>query len=165
VLIARRADDPDDPRRDQPNTKTLARLLALDEVPAAMTRQYIMVARREIAGARQHDFLFVAEGTGAPLTLGGMNKMFETLRDHCPELPRNFSPHILRHTWNDLFSGLMTKQKVPEDVEKKLRAHLMGWSANSTMAAVYTRRHTRERSQEASLDLQKGLNTEKPNEK
>ena len=163
VLIARNADSPDDPRKEQPNTKTLARLLVLDKDLAALTREYIVGARRNIPGARKHEFLIVADGTGAPLTLGGLNKVFETLRNHCPELPRNFNAHVLRHTWNDLFSALMKARKVPEEAEKKMRSHIMGWSANSTSAATYTRRYTREQARKASLALQDDLNTEKPN--
>ena len=119
VLIARRADSPDDPRKDQPNTKTLARLLMLDEELAAMTRSYIMGARRSIAGAKKNEFLIVAEVTGAPMTLGGLNKLFEALRNKCPELPRDFNVHVLRHTWNDLFSALMTERKVSAEDEKE----------------------------------------------
>jgi integrase len=165
VFIARSADSPDDPRKEQPNTKTFDRLLPLDEHLVALTRQYILGARRKIAGARKHEFLIVAEDTGAPLTLGGLNKVFETLRNHCPELPRNFNAHVLRHTWNDQFSELMTKQKVPEDVEKKMRSHLMGWSENSKSAATYIRRFVREQARKASVALQNDLNTEKHNER
>jgi integrase len=165
VLIARSADSPDDPRKEQPNTKTLARLLALDQDLAALTRQYIVGARRKVPGARKHEFLIVADGTGAPLTLAGLNKVFETLRIRCPELPRNFNAHVLRHTWNDLFSALMKERKVPEEAEKKMRSHIMGWSPKSTAAATYTRRYVREQARKASLALQDDLNTEKPNEK
>jgi integrase len=163
VLIARSADSPDDPRREQPNTKTFDRLLPLDDGLAALTRKYILGARRKITGARRNEFLIVAEKTGAPLTLGALNKVFETLRNHCPELPRNFNAHVLRHTWNDHFSELMTKQKVPEAEEKKMRSHLMGWSENSTSAATYIRRYVREQAGKASLALQSDLNTEKSN--
>lgn len=69
VFIARRADAADDPRRQQPNTKTRARLLPLDEELAILTRHYIMGPRHEIHGARKHDYLFVANGSGVPMLL------------------------------------------------------------------------------------------------
>jgi integrase len=165
VLIARRADSPDDPRKDQPNTKTLARLLSLEEDLAAMTRQYVMGARRRIPGAKKHEFLIVAEGTGAPMTLSALNKLFEALRSRCPELPRDFNAHVLRHTWNDLFSALMTERKVSAEDEKRMRAHVMGWSPTSDTAATYTRRYVREQARLASIALQKGLNMERSDEK
>lgn len=157
VVITRHADDSVDPRRQQPNTKTNARLLMLDEELTELTRKYVMAERRAIRGARRHEFLFVANGSGAPLTMAALNKVFVTLRARVPELPKDLSPHVLRHTWNDKFSELMDAKRVPEETEKKLRATLMGWSENSPTASIYTRRHIRRRAQEASIDLQRQM--------
>jgi integrase len=154
VLIARRADDPDDPRANEPNTKTRDRLLSLEEDLAVLTRRYVTGARSRIEGARRHDYLFVANGTGAPLSLSGLNKIFVELRRKCPSLPEDLYPHIFRHTWNDRFSDLMDTRKVSEETEKKMRAKLMGWSETSGTAAMYTRRHTARKAKEASLALQ-----------
>lgn len=155
VLIGRRADDLDDPRVREPNTKTRDRLLALNEDLSVLTRRYITGARRRIEGARRHEYLFVANGTGAPLSLGGLNKLFVVLRSKCPNLPDELSPHVFRHTWNDEFSAIMDKLQVSEETEKKMRARLMGWSETSDAAAGYTRRHTVRKAREASLALQK----------
>jgi integrase len=154
VLIGRRADDPDDPRALEPNTKTRDRLLAMNEDLSVLTRRYITGTRRHIEGARRHEYLFVANGTGAPLSLGGLNKLFVVLRSKCPNLPGELSPHVFRHTWNDEFSAVMDKQQVSEETEKKMRARLMGWSETSDTAAGYTRRHTARKAREASLTLQ-----------
>jgi integrase len=154
VLIARRADDPEDPRANEPNTKTRDRLLSLEEDLAVLTRRYVTGARRRIEGARRHDYLFVANGTGAPLSLSGLNKIFVVLRTKCPSLPDELSPHVFRHTWNDEFSAVMDKRQVSEETEKKMRARLMGWSETSGTAAAYTRRHTDRKAKEASLALQ-----------
>lgn len=48
----------------------------------------------------------------------------------------------------------MDAQKVPEAEEEKLRSYLMGWVQGSRIAATYTRRHTREKAKQASLELQ-----------
>jgi integrase len=157
VLIARRADDPNDPRKYQPNAKTSDRLLPLDNTLAEVTRQYIMGTRRAIKGARKHEFLFVANGSGAPLTQSGLNKIFVTLRQRCPDLPENLTPHVLRHTWNDIFSEMIDEKPVPEELEKKARSHLMGWSETSKTAATYTRRHTKKKAREATLALQEKM--------
>jgi len=157
VLIARRADDPEDPRTNEPNTKTRDRLLSLEEDLAVLTRRYVTGARRRIEGARRHDYLFVANGTGAPLSLSGLNKIFVVLRSKCPGLPDELSPHVFRHTWNDEFSDVMDEQQVSEETEKKMRARLMGWSETSGTAAVYTRRHTARKAKAASLALQSKL--------
>ncbi len=157
VLVARRADDPEDPRRNQPRAKTNDRLLALDPDLVELTRRYIMTERRDIKGARRHEFLWVANGTGAPLSLSGFHKLFITLREKCPDLPDSLSAHVMRHTWNDVFSAQMDAAGVPEAEEQKMRTRLMGWSDTSSMASVYTRRHIRTKAREASLAMQSKL--------
>lgn len=157
VLIPRRADDPDDPRIQQPRTKTNGRLLALDEELADLTRQYVMKERRAIKGARKHEFLWVANGTGAPLSLSGFHKIFITLREKVPDLPDSLSAHVMRHTWNDKFSEQMDSADVSEAEERKMRTRLMGWSDTSLMPAVYTRRHTKKKATDASLAMQAKL--------
>lgn len=157
VLIARRADDLDDPRANEPNAKTRDRLLSLEEDLAVLTRRYVTGTRRRIEGARRHDYLFVANGTGAPLSLSGLNKIFVVLRSKCPNLPDDLSAHVFRHTWNDEFSDLMDKRQVAEEAEKKMRSRMMGWSETSGTAATYTRRHTEKKAKEASLSLQSKL--------
>ncbi len=153
VLIARRPDDPLEVRADAPATKTKARLLALSKGLSQLTQSYVLGPRRAIKDARRHPYLFVASGTGKPLTASAIGKLFSELRS-VQGIPPELSAHVLRHTWNDNFSVLMDKMKVPPDEEVKLRRQQMGWSDNSEMAATYTRRHTRRKTNEASLALQ-----------
>lgn len=157
VLIPRRADDPHDPRRTQPNAKTGDRSLPLDENLVQWTHKYIVGPRRQIKGARAHDFLFVANGSGAPLSLSALNKIFVALRSRCGELPDSLCPHVLRHTWNDRFSEQMDRAQIPEEQEKRLRRYLQGWSETSNSPEVYTRRHRRKAATEASLEMQRDL--------
>jgi integrase len=161
VLIPRRPDDPEDPRLDQPQTKTNDRLLPLDDDLARQTRDYIMGSRRAIVGARKHQFLFVANGSGRPMTKAAVNKVFDAMRRKCADLPEELSPHVLRHTWNDDFSEVMDRKQVPEEAEKKMRSRLMGWSETSDTAATYTRRYIKRKADEAMLDLQKNLKKDK----
>jgi integrase len=158
VTIHRRADDPSDPRINQPQAKTRSRKLPLDTVLASLTHAYVVKYRAMSApAARKHDFLFCADRTGEPLSESSLNKLFKTLRTRCPNLPDFLSPHILRHTWNDRFSERMDEQKTPEDLEKRLRSELMGWVQTSNTAAVYTRRHIRKRAQKVSLEMQEQI--------
>ncbi len=154
VEIKRRADDPIETRTDAPNTKTMARLLALDDGLADVTRQYILGFRRSIGGARKHPFLIVATGTGAALSKSALGKLFIELRTRVHGLPEELSAHVLRHTWNEDFSRLMDDRRVPPEEEEKMRRQQMGWSDRSRMAATYTRRHVRRKATEASLALQ-----------
>ncbi|MDA8258994.1 MAG: tyrosine-type recombinase/integrase [Betaproteobacteria bacterium] len=155
VTIHRRADDPDDPRRNQPQTKTRARVLPLDAELLAQTQAYILNHRRGLPEAKKHPFLFVASRTGRPMSVAAAEKVFRELRKACPSLPKWLSPHVLRHTWNDQFSELMDARGVSPENESQGRIYWMGWSPNSDMAAAYTRRHVRNKAREVSLELQK----------
>lgn len=157
VLIARRADSKDDPRRYPPNTKTKARLLPLSRDLADATYHYIMSSRRSLGGSLRHEFLFVADGGGAPLSLVGLSKVFAVMRRKRADLPCDLSPHVLRHTWNDRFSEAMDQANVPEEQEKKMRSTLMGWSESSGTAATYTRRYVQRKAAGAIKSMQAGL--------
>lgn len=154
VTIHRRADDSNDPRTNQPQSKTKAREMPLDDGLKSLTYAYVLNQRASLAGARKHEFLFCADLTGQPMSLPALNKVFNVLREKCPGLPASLSPHVLRHTWNDRFSEEMDKRQTSEESEKKIRSYLMGWSETSGTAATYTRRHTRKKAQEVSLKMQ-----------
>lgn len=157
VVVVRRADDLSDPRTNQPKVKTRGREIPLSTGLLDKTNDYIMNQRSAIRGARKHDFLFVASDSGFPLSIPSLNKIFTVLKKKIPELANQLFPHILRHTWNDIFSEEMDKNKVGEEQEKKARSYLMGWSETSGTAATYTRRHIRKKAQTASLQLQKNI--------
>ncbi|HKT99652.1 MAG TPA: site-specific integrase [Paraburkholderia sp.] len=152
VFIARRADDPSDPRIHQPNTKTADRILPMSDDLARRTRQYVLDERRRYPAARKHGFLFIANG-GAPLSLRGLNKIFGVLSEQHPELLKVF-PHLLRHTNNFNFSKIADEQGMDPEKEKKTRSQLMGWSETSGSAEKYTRREIERKAREASLELQ-----------
>ena len=157
VTVHRRADDPDDPRRHQPQTKTRARVLPLSEALLSETQAYILSHRSALPQVKRHPFLFVASRTGGPMTLAAVGKLFTELREKCPSLPKGFSAHLLRHTWNDAFSKKMEQAGVTPEDERQARSYLMGWSPTSDTAAVYTRRYVRNKAREASLGLQDSL--------
>ncbi len=157
VTIARRPDDPGDPRRHQPVVKTRGRELPLSAENLDATRHYVLNIRGSLPRARKHEYLFVASDTGSPLSMPALAKIFRTLRSRVPDLPPDLSPHVLRHTWNDRFSEEMDKNNVPEETEKKSRSYLMGWSETSGTAGTYTRRHVREQAKRASLELQEKM--------
>jgi integrase len=165
VTIERKADSVRDPRRRQPLTKTLDRVLPISERLTRMTNDYVIHVRKGKKAGLPHGFLIVASGTGAPLSLIGLSKVFEVLRAKCPDLPDELTPHVLRHTNNDLLSKKMDQKKIPEQQEEKLRSQLMGWKPTSKTASTYTKRHIREQASEVSLDMQndigKGIKNDK----
>jgi integrase len=142
VMIERRPDDSRDPRPNQPRVKTRGRELPLGSQLTALTHEYVCVYRATQRNVRHHGYLFVANGTGAPLSLPQINALFALLRKTHPELPPNLMPHVLgRHTWNTRFSEIADERKLSPEVEKKVRSRAMGWSETSNTAATYTRRH------------------------
>lgn len=157
VTIARRADDPEDPRRMQPKVKTRDRILSLSPELAALSLKYITTTRSQIARNNRHGYLFVAEHTGAPMSLSSLNKMFKKLRLTNPEFPGNLSGHMLRHTWNDEFSRKLEGKGIGEATEEQMRSYLMGWSPTSSTSRIYTRRFVEEAARQASLDLQEKM--------
>lgn len=162
LLVARRADDPEDPRKDQPKVKTRDRKLPVSSSLCAVTHEYIMKIRGLYPHARRHPYLFVATGTGVPLSLSAVNRIFADLHEAFPAEFYAVTPHVLRHTWNDRFSESMDKVKVTESEEEKMRSFLMGWSPTSKTALHYTRRHIRRGAQQVSLQMQAELVREIP---
>lgn len=153
VSIRRRPDDPKDPRRAEPNAKTRGRDLPAHDELVDSIRKHVMDHRHFLPNASKNGFLLLSRN-GDPLSSSALNAIFDDLKCACDELPRNLSPHLLRHTWNDNYSSLMQERKVPETEEIRTRSYLMGWTETSGTAAKYTRRFVRQAAARASLALQ-----------
>lgn len=154
LTIHRRADDVEDPRSMQPNAKTNARILYVDQELASALHAYVVRFRQAVGGARRHPFLFVASGSGAPMSIAALDVIFSDIKNKFPSRFERLSAHILRHTWNDKFSEVMDKHGVGEAKEEEARSYAMGWKPGSDTAKVYTRRHVRKKANEVSLELQ-----------
>lgn len=162
AAIMRRPDDKHDPRKYQPNTKTRERAIGISEELAYLTHQHIVKFRSKIKGAQKHDFLFVAEDTGRPLSLAGLSKVFRSLREKHPGVSETISSHVLRHTWNEDFSDVADKAGLSEGDERRARVHAMGWSETSTSADHYLKRRTRRQAAAASIRIQQAVILENP---
>lgn len=162
LVVVRRADEEDDPRADQPLAKTLDRRLPLKDTLVKEIHTYIINVRKKIVRRGQPDFLFVTHKAGPtkgqPISKSGYNKVMEIIRKVSPVL-YNFTGHQLRHTWNEMFSVLMdTMDNPPSEVlQEEIRSHLMGWKIGSGTAAIYNKRFTARKAQEAALKLQQGM--------
>jgi len=104
LRIIRRADASEDPRRIQPNTKTNDREIELRPAIMRAVWGYINDHKNKIKAARKHPQLIVADD-GRPLSLQSIDKIFRQLREACPDLPVTLTSHVMRHTWNERFSG------------------------------------------------------------
>ena len=143
VLVARRPDSPDDPRRRQPTNKCRERPVGLPSGVVERTRRHLACERPTVLGSRGNPFLFVS-GTGRPLSASTVTRMYGQVREAFPAVGPNFCGHVLRHTWNEAFSRACDAAGVGAEDEARQRAYLMGWASEAT-AKFYLRRHTRER--------------------
>jgi integrase len=156
VVIHRRPDDKNDERREKPAAKTAARILPLSGRAAELVHEWVVYYRSKLPKAKRNPFLIVALPSGKPMSLSNINKMFRTIRTRVPGLPKDLSPHLLRHTWNDTFSELADRRGTSPEDEVKWRAKLMGWRGKKT-SKHYLRRTTRRRADEFLAEMQQEL--------
>ncbi|WP_232515942.1 tyrosine-type recombinase/integrase [Burkholderia multivorans] len=156
LRIIRRADAREDPRRNQPNTKTNDREIELRPGIMRAVWVYINEHRRAIRTARKYPQLFVSEN-GQPLSAKSVDKIFAQLRQACPSLPIRITSHVMRHTWNERFSEQAEALQLSDVAEEKARCEQQGWTDHSKSASTYTRRHVTRKGRELALRLQELL--------
>ena len=152
-VVLRRPDDPDDPRTSQPLVKTRERKIAIPKKLLDLTSDYVIGDRGTLSEAQYHEFLFVADKSGKPMTISTLNKVFAKLKETAKDLPSDLSPHTLRHTWNDKFSAVMESKNISEAKEKQMRSYLMGWSNTSNSADTYTKRYVQQEANQTILKM------------
>lgn len=155
LRITRRADDPDDHRRVEENSKTQAREVQLRPGIMRLLDNYVR-ERRKIPQARKIAQLIVSD-EGTALTGDAIGKIIRQLRAACPGLPVRLTSHVFRHTWNERFSEEAEKMGLSDQEEQMARNVQQGWKDDSKTGADYTRRHTRLKGQQISLKLQEDL--------
>lgn len=156
VTIARRADDKDDVRRKQPLVKTRDRILELSPALLKLTLNYIVHTRNKVKGARKNEFLFVSTRSGDPLSSGAVNKIFSEIECAFPKDFTSLTPHVLRHTWNEVFSEQCDASSVDKETEVEARKYAMGWK-DGTTAALYLKRYISRVAREQSLAMQEKI--------
>ncbi|NEH27461.1 tyrosine-type recombinase/integrase [Rhizobium ruizarguesonis] len=156
LTIHRRPDDPNETRSTAAATKTAARVLPLGGRLTELLHEWITQHRSKIPGARLHPYLIVSSETGKPMSLSNFNKIIDRLRQAVPGLPKELTPHILRHSWNDWFSEESDRKGFTEENEVKWRKRLMGWRSEDS-ASHYLRRTIRRRSNTVLETMQNEL--------
>jgi integrase len=168
LTIHRRPDDKEDTRADTAHQKTNARDLKIRSDLTRMISDYVKNYRSKVDGAKSHNFLIVSHvksksPAGAPISRSSISRVFKQVA-LVSEILWMFHPHMMRHTWNDMFSALCDKRikegLMTVEEEEQNRRYLMGWSDNSKMAGRYSKRHIKEKANQASMDLQDMLTPE-----
>lgn len=156
LAVARRPDDPEDPRgRYAPRQKTRARVMALELTD--LIQKYKNEVRNRHEKALDHPYLLVSEQDGAPISMSALEKIFRELRDNISGLPEKLTPHYLRHAWNYEWSSVCATKGIPEDEAEQLRKYLMGWKTSSVMNETYNKPWIQEKANECSLEVQKKM--------
>lgn len=156
VTIARRADDKDDPRHKQPLVKTRDRVLELSPALLKLTLDYVIHIRNKSKTARKNEFLFVSVRTGAPLSLSAVNKIFKEIGSASSKELSEITPHVLRHTWNEIFSAQCDESGIDQTSELEARKYAMGWKDGGT-AATYLKRYIARIARKESLAMQEKI--------
>ncbi|WP_241774775.1 site-specific integrase [Pseudomonas protegens] len=156
MAVVRRPDSNLDTRKHQPTAKTRPRRIRIAPALVERIADYVKDARRKVPGARRHDYLFVTHKAGptqgAPMSIGAFSKWMGQISDIVENA--GFHAHALRHNWNYQFSRLAEEKGMSPEEEEKTRSYWMGWSETSGTAGIYNRRYTKEKAQQAGLELQ-----------
>ena len=130
LIVARRADEKDDPRKYQPLVKTLDRRLPVKDTLINELHHYISNERKKVSNAGKNDFLLITHKSGPsqgqPLSKSGYKKIINIVRRTSPLL-FNLTGHQLRHSWNETFSEYMdSMNEAPgQEQQEKMRSYLM----------------------------------------
>jgi len=136
ILVTRTPNDVTDARTIRPAQKTKPHASSISLELLKSLKIYISTIRPQYE-SDSHDFLFISEKgntSGQPLALNSLSALIKVLSE---SIGFHFTPHILRHKWNEIFDiqakGLGYSDQQIEDIRK----YAMGWSENSEMSLLY----------------------------
>ncbi|MBB3222119.1 site-specific integrase [Pseudoduganella umbonata] len=150
IFIAKRTNDIDDERTRPATTKTLPRLLTLNDELVKLVLEYLEGVRSTRRLAETHPYLIVSDEGGA-LAINGVDYVFSSLRASYPEFVK-ICAHILRHTTNDRFKKLC--EGMDPDLVTLIQNYLMGWTKNSDTSRTYTKGYVEKKAMEVFMRLQ-----------
>ena len=155
LSVVRSPDDKDDPRRNEPQVKTRMREIPLHRQLRVDLWKYVQKHRRS---SPNNPYLFTSERGGTPLDSGGVNWVFSFLvKRRFPHLRGKLSPHVMRHTFNEMLVELAKTLNWTEGQVKDLQRYLNGWSETSEMPTRYTSRIIEAQAMEIAEQFQDSL--------
>lgn len=139
IRIVRRHNDPDDPRKDEPNAKTYDRLLRFDARSWADLQHWLEL-HFHLTEMTDTQFLIISLSrnprfAGRPMTKRGARQQVYQACDHA-KLPR-LKAHDLRHGSVRDLAEEAVKQGWTQEQWRKVATYLYGWSDQSNMPMHY----------------------------
>ncbi len=156
LSVVRRPGDANDPRIIEPAVKTLGRQVPLFREMAKVLDIYIQFHRSRFPGVDNSPFLFFSED-GKPLSLRMVNAVLEQVSRRFPEFSGTLSPHVLRHTYNDMLTESARENGFEGEAFKQAQNYLNGWQLHSEQGASYSRNAIEERARDISMAHQRRL--------
>jgi integrase len=157
LLVERMPDDPEDPRLDAPQAKTLGRQVPVPGSILKYLKLYIKGERPSIGHAKRHGFLFVSSQSGAPLSKRAVQHALKQLILRHPEFRGALTVHVLRHCWSDMlhqhFGHLVKEGQLDSEFAKLLFNYLGGWGHGSVQHARYSEAEIRRAADAALLRI------------
>uniref|UniRef100_E6PHS9 Putative Phage integrase n=1 Tax=mine drainage metagenome TaxID=410659 RepID=E6PHS9_9ZZZZ len=156
LRVVRRPGDENDFRGLEPAVKTLGREVWLYPEIARVLDSFIQRHRPLYPGVDRSPFLFFSKD-GNPLSLRMVNAVLEQVCRHFPTFSGVLSPHVLRHTYNDMLVENARKLGVDGEAFKQAQNYLNGWNLDSEQGALYSRRAIEGHARDISLAHQRSL--------
>jgi hypothetical protein len=153
VFVPRVQDDRDDPRAQEPRNKTLSHDVSLGTGTAAVLYAYMVKYRPTYPGAKKSKYVFFSQ-KGKPLSLTGVVRMYEALREKVPGIPDDFSPHLVRRTNKDSMGDAAEELGWSPDLEQQVVNAQSGWAPASKMSLNYQRRRLRRKGNQIAIAMQ-----------
>lgn len=135
VVVERRPDDKDDTRSQQPLAKTLSHPVPISPRAARIIAEYMIYDRPTYAGADESPYVFISQEK-KPLSLSSVDQIFRKLRS-VEGIPDDFSPQVLRRTWNDRVGEAAEQLGIPPELEMQIRNEAQGRVRHSSQAIDY----------------------------
>ncbi len=156
LMVARRPDDPDDPRINEPNAKTSDRIIPLRHLVAERLESYILGPGSEVAESGGSPFLFLSDGNRSRGRPVGRGVVVDAVRDVGAHLGiPNLHPHALRSAWVQNLIDWAIENEIPQGELDRFANYLGGWSYFSKSASHYRGDHLTQKAYEHGLLVEK----------
>lgn len=147
LIVHRRPDDPEEPRRKQALAKTLPHPVEIGDRLVRVLHDFIVNHRPLYPGAKRSPYVFPSED-GGPLTHDGVVDMYRRLREKVPGLPKNFSTNDARRAWNNRFAVGAERAGLSDDKSLVVANQSQGRVPTSVQGENYRSRYNRNKAAE-----------------